>query len=143
MQMRRPRDGAWTVTGTPEWTDRCYLFELEHVIPGSGVHRTVRSTDPWSVGLALDSAWSVLVDLEDPDHAPARWRQTPVPPPIRAVDQAIYELRVRDFSREDARVPDGLRGSYLAFGQPGHGRDHLRTLAEAGLTTVHLLPTLT
>ena len=138
--MDRQADGAWTVTGTPAWADRCYQFELVHVIP-SGVRRAVRSTDPWSVGLAIDSAWSVLVDLDDPVHAPVGWREHPAPPPIRVVDQTIYELHVRDFSRDDARVLENLRGSYLAFGQPGHGRDHLRALAEAGLTSVHLLPT--
>ena len=138
--MERQTDGAWTVTGTSAWTDRCYRYELVHVIPGSGRRRTVRSTDPWSVGLAIDSEWSVLVDLDDPAHAPARWRDAPVPAPVRAVDQSIYELHVRDFSREDARVPERLRGSYLAFGADGHGREHLRGLAAAGLTTVHLLP---
>ncbi|MFX0538353.1 pullulanase-type alpha-1,6-glucosidase [Ornithinimicrobium sp. Y1847] len=136
--MDRQSDGAWTVEGDQEWVDRSYRFELEHVLPRTGRLRTVTSTDPWSVGLAIDSAWSVLIDLAD-----ERWQPTPVAPtpaPIRAVDQAIYELHVRDFSREDPDVPEELRGSYLAFGAEGHGRRHLAQLAEAGLTTVHLLP---
>ncbi|WP_158288683.1 pullulanase-type alpha-1,6-glucosidase [Ornithinimicrobium flavum] len=139
--MTRTDDGAWSVVGTPAWTDRCYQLQLVHVLPRTGTLRTVRSTDPWSVGLAVDSSHSVLVDLEDPRHAPRVWSDTPAPAAIRAVDQVVYELHVRDFSRDDEQVPADLRGSYLAFGEHGHGRKHLGALAEAGLTTVHLLPT--
>ncbi|AXH97595.1 pullulanase-type alpha-1,6-glucosidase [Ornithinimicrobium avium] len=138
--MTRGDDGCWTVTGTPEWADRCYLLELLHVIPRTGRRQKVRSTDPWSVGLTIDSTHSVLVDLQDPAWAPEVWRSAPVPTAIRAVDQTIYELHVRDFSRDDEEVPEQLRGTYLGFGPDGAGRRHLAALAEAGLTTVHLLP---
>ncbi len=139
--MQRQEDGAWTATGTPSWGDRCYRFELDHVLPRTGERRRVRTTDPWSVGLSLDSRHSVLVDLDDPAHAPRRWLEAPVPPAVRAVDQAIYELHVRDFSRDDETLPPEERGSYLAFAADGTGRRHLRRLADAGLTSVHLLPT--
>ena len=139
--MTRSDDGAWTVLGTPAWADRCYQYQLLHVLPRTGELRTVRSTDPWSVGLAVESSHSVLVDLDDPRHAPSRWSGTPTPAPVRAVDQVVYELHVRDFSRDDEQVPAPLRGSYLAFGEDGRGRRHLASLAQAGLTTVHLLPT--
>jgi pullulanase-type alpha-1,6-glucosidase len=56
------------------------------------------------------------------------------------VDSTIYELQIRDYSMSDAKVPAGLRGSYLAFAQNGDGRAHLKALAAAGLNTVHLLP---
>ena len=139
--MQRQEDGAWTVTGTPAWAGRCYRLDLEHVLPRTGERRRVGATDPWSVGLSLDSRHSVLVDLDDPAHAPRRWLEAPVPPAVRAVDQSIYELHVRDFSRDDDTVPAGVRGSYLAFAAEGEGRRHLRRLAAAGLTSVHLLPT--
>ncbi len=139
--MDREPDGTWTVTGTTAWADRCYVLELDHVLPRTGERRQVRSTDPWSVGLSLDSRHSVLVDLEDPSHAPRRWTDAPTPAPVRAVDQAIYELHVRDFSRDDPQVSPAERGSYLAFAADGLGRRHLRRLAQAGLTSVHLLPT--
>ena len=38
-------------------------------------------------------------------------------------------------------MPAAKRGTYLAFATNGTGRAHLRDLEEAGLTTVHLLPT--
>jgi pullulanase-type alpha-1,6-glucosidase len=57
------------------------------------------------------------------------------------VDQVIYELHVRDFSVNDAKVPAAHRGTYLAFTDSGgEGMQHLRALARAGLTDVHLLP---
>ncbi|MGO0577764.1 pullulanase-type alpha-1,6-glucosidase [Ornithinimicrobium panacihumi] len=139
-RMTRDADGVWSVTGQPGWRDRCYQFELTLHHPAAGKVVQVRSTDPWSVGLAIDSTHSVLVDLEDPRWAPEEWLATPAPALSHPVDQAIYELHVRDFSRDDPLVPEELRGSYRAFAVEGHGRSHLRRLAEAGLTTVHLLP---
>ncbi|GMA88077.1 hypothetical protein GCM10025868_33270 [Angustibacter aerolatus] len=38
-------------------------------------------------------------------------------------------------------MPKAHRGTYLAFADAGNGTKHLRALAEAGLNTVHLLPT--
>ena len=140
LPMTRHDDGTWSVVGEAAWADRCYQLQLDHVIPLTGARRTLRTTDPWSVGLALGSSHSVLVDLADPRWAPPVWQGTAAPAPIRAVDQTIYELHVRDFSRDDETVPEHLRGSYLAFGHEGAGRRHLRALSEAGLTSVHLLP---
>jgi pullulanase/glycogen debranching enzyme len=58
------------------------------------------------------------------------------------VDSTIYELHVRDFSVNDTSVPAEDRGSYLAFSDTGgNGYQHLEELAQAGLNTVHLLPT--
>src|SRR5699024_6461270 len=54
----------------------------------------------------------------------------------------IYELHVRDFSIGDETVPEELRGTYGAFAlDDTDGVNHLRDLAEAGMNTVHLLPT--
>ncbi|GAA5158814.1 pullulanase-type alpha-1,6-glucosidase [Ornithinimicrobium tianjinense] len=133
-------DGCWSVTGTQGWTDRSYLLELLHVIPRTGRRQTVRSTDPWSVGLTVSSTHSVLVDLDDPRWAPSVWRETPVPAPVRAVDQAIYEAHVRDLTREDPGCPPQWRGSFLGLSADGVARRHLAALAGAGLTSVHLLP---
>jgi hypothetical protein len=52
---------------------------------------------------------------------------------------------VRDFSASDDSVPAHLRGKYVAFdtsatGTVTKGQQHLKDLAEAGLTHVHLLP---
>jgi pullulanase-type alpha-1,6-glucosidase len=72
---------------------------------------------------------------------PSLWSGTPAPTLSRGVDSTIYELQVRDFSISDPTVPAAHRGTYLAFADEGNGTKHLRELAQAGLNTVHLLPT--
>ena len=58
-----------------------------------------------------------------------------------ATDAVIYELHVRDFSIGDATVRPDYRGKYLAFTlDDTDGMRHLRALAAAGITDVHLLP---
>jgi pullulanase len=53
----------------------------------------------------------------------------------------VYELHVRDFSINDASVPERLRGKYGAFTRTdSNGMRHLAALAKSGLTDVHLLP---
>ncbi|MFN8531482.1 MAG: pullulanase-type alpha-1,6-glucosidase [Anaerolineae bacterium] len=63
-------------------------------------------------------------------------------PPLAAPeDIVVYELHVRDFSINDATVPEAHRGTYLAFTDTeSAGMQHLIALAQAGLTHIHLLP---
>ncbi|WP_246958229.1 pullulanase-type alpha-1,6-glucosidase [Brachybacterium sp. Marseille-Q7125] len=141
--MRREKStGIWRTTGPATWTDARYLFDVEVYVPAEGRVVTNRVTDPYSVSLTVDSEHSVLVDLEDPRWAPAIWADTPAPRCERPAQQTIYELHVRDFSGGDDALPSGFRGTYAAFAHPdSRGAAHLRDLAQAGLTTVHLLPT--
>ncbi|WP_182111944.1 MULTISPECIES: pullulanase-type alpha-1,6-glucosidase [unclassified Actinotalea] len=139
--MDRGADGTWTVRGQKAWADAAYLYEVTVYAPSTDAVEVNRVTDPYSVALTLNSTHSVLVDLDDRDHQPRLWR-TADQPEVEPVDQTIYELHVRDFSISDETVPAELRGTYGAFAQEGTaGRQHLRELADAGLTTVHLLPT--
>ncbi|MDQ3990669.1 MAG: pullulanase-type alpha-1,6-glucosidase, partial [Actinomycetota bacterium] len=72
---------------------------------------------------------------------PEGWRGLAKPPLGSPEEQALYELHVRDFSITDETVPERLRGTYEAFTvADSDGMRHLRDLAQAGLTTVHLLP---
>ena len=83
----------------------------------------------------------MAVDLRDRAFQPELWRATPSPKLTQDVDSTIYELHVRDFSVGDQTVSAENRGSYLAFAEDGDGTKHLKALADAGLNTVHLLPT--
>ncbi len=141
VQTTRDRHGVWSAQGLPRWKDMEYLYEVTVYAPTTGQVEVNRVTDPYSVGLTLNSTRSVAVDLADPAWAPQQWRTTPSPELERAVDSSIYELHVRDYSIGDETVPEAHRGTYLAFADEGDGREHLRTLADAGLNTVHLLPT--
>ncbi|WP_250445625.1 pullulanase-type alpha-1,6-glucosidase [Actinotalea sp. C106] len=141
VEMTRQSDGTWTTRGRPQWEGAEYLYEVTVYAPTTGQVETNLVTDPYSVALTVNSERSVLVDLDDRDHRPRQWERTDQPV-VRPVDQTIYELHVRDFSIHDDTVPEAVRGTYLAFAEEGSdGRAHLRELADAGLTTVHLLPT--
>ncbi len=137
----RQADGSWTVAGPRAWAGAAYLWEVTVYAPTTGAIEVNRVTDPYAVALTLNSTHGVLVDLDDPRYRPRQWERTRQPV-VRPVDQTIYELHVRDFSISDETVPERLRGTYGAFAvRSSDGRDHLRRLADAGLTTVHLLPT--
>ncbi|MFV2145917.1 pullulanase-type alpha-1,6-glucosidase [Isoptericola sp. G70] len=143
---RRP-DGSWTLDGKREdkkypWVGARYRYAVTVYVPGTGQVETNVVTDPYAVALTRDSTHSVVVGLEDKRWQPKVWRTTDQPVVERPVDQTIYELHVRDFSIADDTVPEDVRGTYLAFAEgDSDGMAHLRELADAGMTTVHLLPT--
>ncbi len=138
--MRWDADGTWAATGHANWVAARYLYAVTVFAPSFGRVVENRVTDPYSIGLTLNSTHSLVLDLDDPALAPDLWADTPVPPLRHPVDQVVYELHVRDFSRADKTVPDALRGTFAAFACDSDGTRHLRRLAEAGLTSVQLLP---
>lgn len=115
----------WVVTVYAPSTDR---LEVNHV------------TDPYSFALTVGSGASVIVDLDDPALRPAQWETVPATRPKRQVDHMITELHVRDLSRDAVELDPAERGTFRAFTRDIPGTRHLRALADAGLTTVHLLP---
>lgn len=140
--MRRDaRTGVWSARMPQLHTGQYYQYLVDVFVPGTGWIRN-RVTDPYSISLSADSRRSYVGDLSDPSLAPAGWRERATPAPARSsTDMVLYELHVRDFSRDDPSVPADLRGKYLAFTQPESlGMRHLRALAGAGLTDIHLLP---
>ncbi|OKL53731.1 alpha-1,6-glucosidase [Bowdeniella nasicola] len=142
VEMTRGTDGTWQVEGQADWKNRAYRFAVEVYVPRLDEVTTNAVTDPYSLTLTPGSTHSVLIDLKDPALAPKSWQDTPVPVVKRPVDQMIYELHVRDFSILDSSVPKDLRGTYKAFTlKNSDGMKHLAELAEAGVNTVHLLPT--
>jgi pullulanase/glycogen debranching enzyme len=118
-----------------------YLFEVDVYVPAEDEVVTNTVTDPYALALTTDSARGVIVDLDDPSLRPAGWSSLAKPDLAQPEDSTIYELHVRDFSIGDESVPAAHRGGYLAFTDTGSdGMQHLQTLADAGLNTVHLLP---
>jgi pullulanase/glycogen debranching enzyme len=133
--MDRGDDGVWRITGDASWRDAEYAFEVTVFAPSLDKVVTNVVTDPYSIALARNSRRSLLAELPPPDD----W---PKPAPLNSFcDATIYELHIRDFSIGDMTVPEAHRGTYLAFTHTeSDGMRHLRALAEAGITTVHLLP---
>ncbi len=132
--------GLWTAAGDPSWKGQWYLYEVAVFVPETGRVERNRVTDPYSRGLARNSVKSLLVDLDDPVLVPQGWNSLRKPPLAAPEDIVLYELHIRDFSAGEPELPEPLRGTYEAFTRDTHGTRHLRSLAEAGLTHVHLLP---
>ena len=133
--------GTWVLDGAQEWIGKYYLYEVEVFVRRTGRYEVNRVTDPYSLGLSMDSRRSLIVDLSAADLAPSGWSTLEKPPLAAPEDIVLYELHVRDFSSQDASVPATRRGTFVAFTEAdSHGVKHLRRLAAAGLTHVHLLP---
>jgi pullulanase len=133
--------GVWQIAGGEEWREQFYLYDVEVYVPRENAVVVNRVTDPYSFSLSTNSARSQIVDLADPELAPAGWEEVAKPPLEAPEEIVLYELHVRDFSITDASVPEELRGTFAAFGvAESAGMNHLRELAAAGVTHVHLLP---
>jgi pullulanase-type alpha-1,6-glucosidase len=133
--------GVWTTSGAPSWSHKYYLFEVEVYVHATGQVEHNLVTDPYSLSLAMNSTRSQIVDLSDPALEPADWDTQEKPPLAAPEDISIYEIHVRDFSAHDPLVPDELKGTFKALTlEDTYGANHLKALAEAGLTHVHLLP---
>ncbi|MEU2396109.1 pullulanase-type alpha-1,6-glucosidase [Streptomyces sp. NPDC007369] len=131
--------GVWSARGERSWAGKPYRYAVTVWAPAAG--QVVRNlvTDPYSTALTTDSAASLAVDLADPKLAPPGWRQLHKPAAVPFTSAQIQELHIRDFSVAD---PTGKHpGQYLAFTDSGSaGMRHLRDLAAAGTSYVHLLP---
>jgi pullulanase-type alpha-1,6-glucosidase len=133
--------GVWSVAGKRKWLGRYYRYRVEVWHPAAQRIVTTSVTDPYSPALAVDSTHGLLVDLGDPALTPPGWHAPVKPPPVPPARMQIAEVSIREFSIRDGSLPAAERGTYAAFARPGAtGMRHLRSLAEAGLTHLHLLP---
>ncbi|MED7953550.1 pullulanase-type alpha-1,6-glucosidase [Streptomyces sp. BE303] len=135
--------GVWEIVrDKAELDGRYYLYQVRVWAPGARQMVVNTVTDPYSVALSTDSRRSLVADLSAAALKPPGWEDHTVPAAVPLARQQIQELHVRDFSVADATVPAAERGTYLAFAESeSAGMKHLRELALAGVTTVHLLPT--
>lgn len=148
LPMTASSSGTFTITGPEDWYGLYYQYELRVYHPISGRIETLRTTDPYSVSLSVNSQHTQIVDLEnDASLRPTGWDALVKPAVEAPEDIVIYEAHIRDFSAFDPLVPSEHRGKYKAFTYDGasgralsNGMAHLRALAEAGLTHLHLLP---
>ncbi|MEU1158960.1 pullulanase-type alpha-1,6-glucosidase, partial [Streptomyces sp. NPDC005918] len=138
--MHRDRaSGVWSVTGPGSWRGKAYRYVVRVWAPSVRKIVTNEVTDPYSTAVTSDSRRSLAVDLGDPRLAPKGWSALRKPKATPLRDAQIQELHIRDFSVED-RTSDHS-GRYLAFtDENSDGMRHLRGLARAGTSYVHLLP---
>ncbi|MCB0043951.1 MAG: pullulanase-type alpha-1,6-glucosidase [Caldilineaceae bacterium] len=142
LEMTAGEQGTWSVTGDAGWKNKFYLFEVEVYVHSTGQVEHNMVTDPYSLSLSMNSARSQIVNLDDPELKPEGWDEWAEELIYRfPEDFAVYELHVRDFSANDPSVPDDIKGTFEAFTlADSNGVNHLKALADAGLTHVHLLP---
>ncbi|MCW1093632.1 pullulanase-type alpha-1,6-glucosidase [Streptomyces sp. RS2] len=142
VRMRRDdATGVWSVTGPKSWKGKAYRYAVTVWAPSAGKVVTNKVTDPYSLALTTDSERSLVVDLDDRSLAPRGWNDYDKPKAVPLRDAQIQELHIRDFSVADATADADHRGTYLAFtDEKSDGSKHLRELAEAGTSYVHLLP---
>lgn len=136
-------NGVWTAHGPKNWNEKFYLFEIKVFHPMTQSIEISVANDPYSRGLSANGERSLIVDLNDPEVQPKGWTKLALEKPTlnSFTDIAVYELHIRDFSISDESVDFVFRGTYLAFtSQNSRGMKHLKGLADAGLTHVHLLP---
>lgn len=125
----------------PAWfgTPYHYLVEVWTASHGLVINKV---TDPYALDLTANSKQSRIVWLDNPRTKPKGWDKARRPQAVSAQTQMlIYELHLRDFSVADDKVPAKLRGKYLAaLSKDSWGMQHLRRLAQAGISDLHLLP---
>ncbi|OKK19312.1 sulfonate ABC transporter ATP-binding protein [Streptomyces sp. CB00455] len=131
--------GVWSVRGERSWTAKPYRYDVTVWAPSTRQVVQNLVTDPYSTALTADSVHSLVVDLADPKLAPPGWKTLRKPAPVPFTSAQIQELHIRDFSVADRTTTHP--GQYLAFTDTGSaGMRHLRDLAAAGTSYVHLLP---
>jgi pullulanase/glycogen debranching enzyme len=133
--------GSWSWQLDGERRGQLFSYLVTVWVPGQGWVRN-RVADPYALSLNANSKRAALIDLDDAATKPAGWDAHRGPQPGLALrDLVLYELHVRDFSLIDRTVRPAWRGKYLGFTETkSAGMQHLRALARAGVTDVHLLP---
>ncbi|UOF00667.1 alpha-1,6-glucosidase domain-containing protein [Bdellovibrio reynosensis] len=133
--------GVWELNLPASYENYFYLFEVTVFQPLLDRFETTLVTDPYSLSLALDGEKSQLVNLNSAKTTPPSWSSLQKPRLNSLNDSVIYEMHIRDFSAIEENIPETYRGTYLAFTQHNSsGVKHLKELANAGLTHLHLLP---
>ena len=140
--------GVWRYTGSAASTNASYYSYAVQVYArtdGNAI-RTYTVTDPYAVTLNADASGgppqqAMVADLGSAALKPAGWDAAPLALQLDPEDIVLYELHLRDFSINDPSVTLANRGKYLAFTEGASaGMTHLKRLAAAGLSHVHLLP---
>ncbi len=134
-------NGVWVARGKPGWQGKYYLYSVNVWVPADSAVDTNVTSDPYSVDIALNGTKSRITDLDSEETKPFGWDWNFAPPLRSLSDLSLYELHIRDFSIDDPTVPADHRGMYEAFAdENSNGMRHLRSLADAGLKAVHILP---
>lgn len=133
--------GAWSYKTGNNLSGYYYQYQLSVFHPQTKQVELLTITDPYSLSLSTNSQLSQVVDLDATNTKPTGWDEQTDVEITSALDNIFYETHIRDFSASDNTVPVDIRGKYAAFSQKNSdGIKHLKSLKNAGINTVHLLP---
>ncbi|WP_051201935.1 pullulanase-type alpha-1,6-glucosidase [Ferrimonas senticii] len=133
--------GAWTLSTDQLVSGDYYRYELTLYHPLTMQLETYRVADPYSLSVSTNSTYSQLLDLDDSALQPSGWLDDADHQVDSAEQIIIYEAHIRDFSNSDQLGSAAYNGKYLAFTETERESvSHLQSLADAGLTHFHLLP---
>ncbi|WP_367989020.1 pullulanase-type alpha-1,6-glucosidase [Vibrio sp. NTOU-M3] len=136
-----PTTGIWRYQGDASLENVFYRYRVKAYHPKTDHVEWMMTTDPYSLSLSTSSLHSQLVDLDSQQSKPFGWDSHTVPEIDNPEDNIIYELHIRDFSISDDNGSNQTSGKYLAFLEDERDSvTQLKQLKEAGLTTIHLLP---
>ena len=136
-----PTTGIWSYQGDASLDRQFYRFELSIYHHQNQAIELIESTDPYSVSLSTNGEYSQFVNLNDEDLQPDGWDGHTVTSIENYEDAVIYEGHIRDFSINDQSTSIENRGKFLAFTELDSApMQHLKTLADNGLTHFHMLP---
>lgn len=106
--MTRAENGTWTLSVSGDQKGLIYNYQVTR----NG--DTVIATDPYAHAVVLNGGRGVVVDLPGTD--PTRWTTDKPAFTGRNVDASIYEVHVRDFSKDaSSGIPAADRGKFKAF----------------------------
>jgi len=136
-EMKKDKDGTWTLTLTGNQQGRFYTFSA--LINGQWLAEV---PDPYAKATGVNGKRAMVIDLSSTN--PQGWEQDRSPALPQATDAVIYELHVRDASI-DTHSGIQQKGKFLGLAEKGTvntaglstGLDHLK---EMGVTHIHLLP---
>lgn len=132
--------GVWSSEVISGALNAYYRYQVTVYHPVTGSVETRMVTDPYSLSLSANSRYSHFIDLDDTALMPVGW-ENPAPILANDVDHVLYESHIRDFSFSDTTGTPSLNGKYLALTEESRESvQHLKTLQQAGLTTLHILP---
>ncbi|MGB6141031.1 MAG: alpha-1,6-glucosidase domain-containing protein [Pseudoalteromonas rhizosphaerae] len=133
--------GIWSVSLDSKYDRHYYRYAFDVYHPTTQAIESLWSTDPYSLNVSSNGLYSQLINLNDDDTKPQGWDERSVPTITNPEDAIIYEGHVRDFSIRDTSVSAANQGKYLAFTElESIPMQHLKQLADKGLTHFHLLP---
>ncbi len=136
--------GIWSYSTTKDQLDRkFYRYQIEVYRRDTDKVETITVTDPYSLNVSANGAFTQVVNLDDADTRPANWDSVSNAGK-RPENIVIYETHIRDISGSD-KTAEGVvsanNGKYKAFAEGNRASmTHLKELKDDGLTYLQVLP---